>query len=475
MFNTIRFYIAKMGSKISSQIHKFGIGGGNNIPGYVFHKIAGDEAIRDLASEMSVGPILITGTNGKTTTTTLLIKLLSKDTQIRKSFENNTIYSIITGILKGKGDIGVFEYGIRNKIYGIPDTVQKMINPVGVVYTTISREHSQVAGVKNPFNEYVEAKSLLTLAMDHGVIISNADDPITASIAFNKRKDVHVNFYGLAVDNITDIFRSINPFCPKCGKKLDYSHRFLNHRGIYSCECGFKHQEPNVKLVDVDFKSDMWDLTIEGNLYNYTNNKDVSFNVNITVPPFGLHNIYNTLASICAYATFTPKIANIENTIKEVFNNLDMSFIPPGRFEVVKVNGKYIGLGQGDNGDAAKINALFMNQYIDGPLEFIYTTPDEYEEEIFEDHLEVIKNLNPDHIIVVPGRKSIKKAKQYYDIIAGEFENSEFYPLSYDEMAKRIEKLVDLAKNSKYDYVIMTGCGEEQEMWEKIKQKLIKK
>ena len=110
-----------------------------------------------------------------------------------------------------------------------------------------------------------------------------------------------------------------------------------------------------------------------------------------------------------------------------------------------------------------------MNQYIGGPLEFIYTTPDEYEDEIFEDHLEVIKSLNPDHVIVVPGRKSSKKAKQYYDIIAREFDNTEFY----DKIDKRVEKLVDLAKTSNYDYVIMTGCGEEQEMWENIKQKLI--
>lgn len=258
-------------------------------------------------------------------------------------------------------------------------------------------------------------------------------------------------------------------------KKLEYSQKFLNHRGIYSCECGFKRHELNVKLVGADFKPDNWDLTIEGNLYNYTNNKDISFEVSINVPPFGFHNIYNTLASICTYATFTPKIDNIENTIKEVFNNLDMSFIPPGRFEVVKLNDKYVGLGQGDNGDAAKINALFMNQYIDGPLEFIYTTPDENEEEIFEDHLEVIKNLNPDHMIVVPGRKSIEKAKEYYNIISEEYDNADFYPLSYDKMDERIRKLVDLAETSDYNYVIMTGCGEEQEMWENIKQKLINK
>ena len=42
-------------------------------------------------------------------------------------------------------------------------------------------------------------------------------------------------------------------------------------------------------------------------------------------------------------------------------------------------------------------------------------------------------------------------------------------------MDERIRKLVDLAETSDYNYVIMTGCGEEQEMWENIKQKLINK
>lgn len=150
-----------------------------------------------------------------------------------------------------------------------------------------------------------------------------------------------------------------------------------------------------------------------------------------------------------------------------------MSFIPPGRFEVVSVKGKKVGLGQGDNGDALKTNGLFMKQYIKGPLEFIYTTPDVAEEEIFEDHKKVIKALQPEHLIVIPGRKSVEMAKTYYNQLKDEFD-SEFYPLSYDEMDLRINKLCELALNSKYDYVIMSGCGEEQAMWEEIKQKLIK-
>ena len=44
-------------------------------------------------SQLVIPVIGITGTNGKTTTTTLLIKLMSKDVQIRKSYENNILNS----------------------------------------------------------------------------------------------------------------------------------------------------------------------------------------------------------------------------------------------------------------------------------------------------------------------------------------------------------------------------------------------
>ena len=472
MVSFFKFNIAKLSGKVACKLAKYGPGSGGTYPGHVFTKIGGQESIPELASGLKLGSVLITGTNGKTTTTTLLIKLMSKDIQIRRSYENNILNSIVTALLSQEGDLGIFEYGIRDLAHGIPDTVQRLINPIGVVYTTISQEHTQVAGVRNPFESYYKAKKLLSAGMQKGAIVTNCDDPRTAFIGLTKESDVNVNYYGIATDAIEDIGDNTIE-CPKCGKLLDYTHFYLNHRGVYVCECGFKRPEPNVKLTDIEFGTSSWNLTIEGDLFNYTASKNIKFNLKLNVPPFGFHNIYNTLASITAYATFTPKVENIENTIKDVFNNLDMSFIPPGRFEVVDVGGKFVGLGQGDNGDALKINALFMKQFIDEPFEFIYTTPDENEEEIFEDHYEVIKSMNPDHMIVVPGRHSIEKAKEYCEIIRKDYPTADFYPLSYEEMDKRIEKLTNLALTSDYKYVIMTGCGEEQAMWERIKRNII--
>lgn len=473
MVSSLRYNLAKIIGKSAIHISKLGSGSGTSFPGFVFLKLGGENALKRLSQEQGIGSIMVTGTNGKTTTTTLLITLLSKDLDVRRSYESNTISAIATGLLKGDGDLGIFEYGIRDIKHGMPEKVQSLINPIGIVYTTISREHAQVAGVKNPFNKYLEAKTLLSKNMDKGIIITNADDPRTANIGLSKSQDIKINYYGLEDKTILDIFEDDIINCPRCGNPLTYFHHFMNHRGLYECKtCGFKRPPLNVSLKNIEFE-DKWILNIEGNLFNYTLNKDISFKVEISVPPFGFHNVYNSLAAITAYASFTPKVEKIEKTICDVFNNLDMSFIPPGRFEVVDINGKKVGLGQGDNGDAIKINALFMKQYIDGPLEFIYTTPDVGEEEIFEDHLKAIRELAPDHLIVVPGRESIEIAEKYYNQIKDEF-NCEFYPLGYEDMEDRIDKLCNLTLNSSYDYIIMTGCGEEQAMWENIKQKLIK-
>ena len=472
MVNLLKFEIAKLSGKMVAFLAKRGSGSGGTYAGHIFTKIGGYDSIAELASQLKIGSVLITGTNGKTTTTTLLIRLMSNDIKIRQTYENNILNSMVTSLLTQEGDIGIFEYGIRNITYGIPDTVERLIKPIGVVYTTISQEHTQVAGIKNPFEEYYKAKKLLSQGMERGCVVTNTDDPRTALIGLEKESDVNVNYYGIEADGIEDIgAESIQ--CPKCGEMLTYSKNYLNHRGVYTCSCGFKRPELDVKLTKAEFGTDKWILKIEGNLFNYTVSKDIKLDLELKVPPFGFHNIYNTLASITAYATFTPKVENIESTIYKIFNNLDMSFIPPGRFEVVDIGGKFVGLGQGDNGDALKINAMYMNQFVDAPLEFIYTTPEENEEEIFNDHFKVIKSMNPEHVIVVPGRKSIDKAKEYYEIIRQEYEDAEFYPLSYDEMDVRIAKLIDLARNSDYKYVIMSGCGEEQAMWEQIKRGLI--
>ena len=469
MVSNFKYKFSKQLSKILNSVMKVLPTGGKSLPGYFYIRLMGVDDVRILAEDqVSKGSILITGTNGKTTTTRMIIELLSMDTFISKSFDNNTINAVTTGLLDSEGNIGVFEYGIRDIKHGQPDTVQKAINPMGVVYTTISREHTQVAGVKNPFEEYYMAKKLLSQNMDEGVIIVNADDPFTANIGLEKEKDVNVIYYGLNLNIENTIGQVAN--CPRCGKPLNYNEYYMNHRGDYYCSCGFKRPEPNVKINNLEVKNNDFIINIDVDIFNYIKKTQVKFNTNLKAPLLGLHNLYNTLCAITTYSTFTPKPENIIKNITEYFSNLDKKILPQGRFELIKYKNKLIGVGQGDNGDALLVNSLFMKQNIgDEKLHFIYTTPDEFEEEIFEDHLSIMKQLEPDFVSVLPGRESAKIAGYYNDQIKVIF-NSEVY--SIEDLNKRIEKIIEIMDNSKYTNILITGCGEEHQFWAKLIEKI---
>ena len=472
MTKNIKYVLGKTIGQFLVKVLKIMPTGGKSFPGLFFIKFSGWNCLNDLTkSQIEKGSILITGTNGKTTTTTMIIDLFSKDSKISSSVGNNTIFALTTGLLEHNGEIGIFEYGIRDIEHGIPEKASNLIKPECVVYTNISREHTQVSGVKNPFEDYVKAKTLLSKAVQNGMIITNADDPNTAYIGLNKKEDNnHVVYYGVNLESLNDIFDNPVVKCPKCGKELEYSKYYINQRGLYSCSCGFNRPKPDVELVSFNEIDGKWIAQIKGNPYNYHTKNNIPFDLTLNLPPFGIHNLYNVLCAVTTYASFTPKTDNIEKNITEYFNSLEIGILPPGRFEIIPVDEKTVGVGQGDNGDALKVNLLLMKNYVKDKVEFIYTTPDTNEEEIFEDHISAIRKLNPDHLIVLPGRTSTEAANNYYNQIKDEF-SSDFYPLEFD-FETRINKTVELIKKSDYKYVIVTGCGEEIDLWEAIKKKL---
>jgi len=464
-----KFFIAKTLGQLAFPILKIMPTGGKSFPGLVYLNMAGKESLHDLAkSQIDQGSILITGTNGKTTTTTMIINILSKDFNLATSVGNNTIYALTTGLLHNKGQMGVFEYGIRDIQHGTPDLICDQIQPIGVVYTNISREHTQVAGVKNPFKDYVRAKTLLSESMHDGVLITNADDPNTTFIGTNKEKDNHVVYYGFELDDYVDIFDEESVKCPNCDGELTYTKKYFGQRGDYTCSCGFKRPEPNVKLTKFVQDNNKYLITIDVDAYNYHKKDTVKYTLDMELPVIGMHNLYNCLATIATYTVFSTS-ENIKENILDFFREYEIP-VPPGRFEILKVGDKTIGVGQGDNGDALKVNALLMKNYIDDEFEFIYTTPDTNEEEIFEDHCLSIKALNPDKLVVLPGRVSSETAETYYNQIKDNYD-SEFYPVEFD-FEKRIDKVIELIKNSQYKNIIISGCGEEIIFWDELKNKI---
>ncbi|MDR1820794.1 MAG: UDP-N-acetylmuramyl peptide synthase [Methanobrevibacter sp.] len=485
----IEYLIAKIAGKFALQGTKLGKGMGKSFPGYLFLKIASFNGLKLLAKNPKCGSIILTGTNGKTTTTKILIRLMKNEYKIAANYESNTINAITTGLLNDNVDFGIFEYGIRDTIHGIPDKIQELVDPIGVVYTNISREHTQVGGVKNRFEDYLNAKSLLTKNMKKGIIISNGDNPYTTYITKNKEKESEKEGYTLKVNYFSSILNleTTDKKCPACSKNLRY-HKYENDtlkypNKNYHCDCGFFKPAPQVKLTEIEINADRWKFKVVGSPYNYFLKDKFSFDFTSDFPPIGLHNLNNGLTAITAYASFTSRPEKFEDNVKKIFSEIGKDILPPGRFEIFEIKKlddtnqknikvKHVGLGQGDNGEALNVNMKFMKLIMkNNNLHFIYTSPDDFEEDIFDDHLKVIEEAKPLKVSVLPGRNSLKMGEKAYNIIKKMYD-SEFHPIV--DQNERINKIHEIILSSDMDYVIASGCGEEQKMWETIKEQLRK-
>lgn len=470
IFKKFRCKTAEIAGKSAKFMVKQGKGMGKSFPGYIFLRLGSLSCVELLAQKPEIGSILITGTNGKTTTTRLTSLLLGKDTDIAYNYDSNTLNAVVTGLLTDNVQLGVFEYGIRDIEHAIPDQVCNLINPAGVVYTTISREHSLVAGKKNPFQKYLKAKKLLSQPMKRGIVISNADDPNTAYIGKEKEKDIRVNYYGLDIGLEDDLPLTWEVKCPYCAEILNYSHRYLNHRGIYQCSCGFSRPEPQIKFSNFKNLKNSWEVELEAQPFNYSVNDILDLNFSLNLPDFGVHNLYNFLCALSTYLSFTPYPEKIVETVKAASKIFDVSILPPGRFEIFQMDHKIVGIGQGDNGDALKANIQYIDSYSSEELAIIYTTPDQDEDDIFEDHLISLIAQKPVKIYVFPGRESVKAAKAYYEILREKLD-AEFYPISNENLSEKMDQIIQIIINSPHHKIMVSGCGPEHELWARLKSR----
>ncbi len=472
----MRVRLGVIAGRLADLIARLGPGMGRSLPGWTAIKVGGLDVVRYLASKPRYGVVLITGTNGKTTTTRLTCSLLSRVAKTSCNYDSNTVNALTTALLRAKdADIVVAEYGIRNKRFGIPDTVCRLVNPTAITYTTISKEHyKENLDAEDPFEAYFDAKRSLARPLKGGALVLNADDPRVAYIREEKKGDpVDYTWYGLEVENIEDPTPPTDdPDCPVCGSPLGYERRYFNHKGVYGCpSCGFSRPDPDVKVVRLSGGPDEWNLLIEYNVKNVVTGENLEGEVKFHLPLPGLHNVYNSVAAVATFLTVTPETEGHERVVRDVMEDIDpTAFIPPGRFEILDVNGKPVGVGQGDNGDAFKANANLMLEEAGGVVTAVYATPDEGEDPIFRMHRRILEALKPEKVHVFPGRESVEAAERYAEDLSEDFD-VEFHPIPHERMSEKVREMAEVCRREQGP-VFASGCGPEHDMWDALKREL---
>lgn len=324
----LRLTIALTTAKLIALVLKTKGSGATAAPGLIALKIDSN-LINKLCAKISGGSIIISGTNGKTTTARLTFDILSRDYKIIHNRQGSNLMRGIASALIAKttisgkimGDLAIWETDEATLPAAIEETSAQTI----VLLNLFRDQLDRYGEVESTRQKWQEAISKLPKT---ATLILNTDDPGVAS--FYKSFDGKIITFGITDSKIsstqtTGVLDIKN--CPICQNKLIYKTYTFGHLGEYKCsKCDFKKQKIQVAASNLSFSQDF-----ETTANIKITNKDYKAVYNLP----GVYNVYNLLAA--ASVSTTLKIS--PNKILESIRNFTPVF---GRFQKIQIRGRKI-------------------------------------------------------------------------------------------------------------------------------------
>lgn len=315
---SIKTIISILSAKFTLFLTKTILKGGTTFPGRVALKID-----KNILSKISKGykVILVTGTNGKTTTTSMIYNIIKESGH--PVITNNTGANLFPGIVttfvdsfkfgsKVKDNYAVIEVDEANLKY-----ITEYITPEVITVTNLFRDQLDRYGeVYTTLNKILEG----IYNVPETTLILNGDESLLGKL--DLKNPVHFYGFDKAVnDNKTIEINADAKFCKFCKTPYEYNFVTYNHLGDFYCpNCGYKRSDLMYAVTDIiDINADK---------------STVKFNdLEVSINQSGTYNIYNGL---CAYS-IAKELGIADSAIKKSLENQSSSF---GRQETINIEGK---------------------------------------------------------------------------------------------------------------------------------------
>jgi UDP-N-acetylmuramyl tripeptide synthase len=324
MHETVTLAITKSAATMSRVL---GRGGGHALPGLIAERID-PQLIQKLAAKLPNGIILVTGTNGKTTTTKLIAAALqaSGERVLTNSTGSNLVRGVTSALIAAADIRGNIDATIG--LFEVDEANLRLVAP------TLQPQHIVVLNLfRDQLDRYGELDTTAAMigqgiAATKAKVYLNADDALVASLAKYAAAPELVSYFGIeelplttpAHQTATDSDR-----CPLCGERMKFSQVFYSHLGHYECPNGdYSRPQPEVSITHVD-ESDL-----EGVKFAVAVGGERS---EVTFPLPGTYNLYNALASISVTAGLGVQLSVLAKT-------LETTEAAYGRMEKVRLDGR---------------------------------------------------------------------------------------------------------------------------------------
>lgn len=170
-------------------------GGGSALPGLIVEKLDKDFLSHTL-SQLPLGVVMVSGTNGKTTTTKMVVELLRSQglkvftNPTGSNFKRGVISSLIDSInLKGNldADIAVLELDEAHAVHFVRE-----VKPAYALILNVMRDQLDRFG---EIDKTADMLATITKTASKGVVL-NREDPLIKAIG-SQLKNVDVRYFGL--------------------------------------------------------------------------------------------------------------------------------------------------------------------------------------------------------------------------------------------------------------------------------------
>jgi lipid II isoglutaminyl synthase (glutamine-hydrolysing) len=298
-----------------------GRGGGTTLPGKILATID-PAALSTLSARLPQGSAVVSATNGKTTTASLVATILAPRVRLAHNRSGANLVSGVTStLIEERGaELGLFEVDEG----AFPD-VARRIKPRAVCLGNLFRDQLDRYGELERIAEHWRAA--VSELPSAATLVVNADDPQVGDLA-----TVHPGAVTFGLDDPVQARPSLqhaadSKYCLRCGTPYVYATAYVGHLGDYRCPaCGHSRPPLHVAARNVELHG------LQAVSFDLATPEDTR-RVRIELP--GLYNVYNALAAAALARA-------LGATPEEVGEGLSRAGPAFGRAERIDVEGRIL-------------------------------------------------------------------------------------------------------------------------------------
>ena len=298
-----------------------GRGGGTTLPGKLLWKVD-PGAIDALAAKLPAGAAVISATNGKTTTSAMLARIVGSRYRLAWNSSGANLASGIASTLLASRDaeLGLLEVDE----FALPEMMRRLRPRVISLGNLFRDQLDRYGELEHIAERWRAAVSSLPTA---SVLIVNADDPLVAELADGRSQSLRFGVDDPRLARPALQHAADSKYCVRCGAPYSYAAAYVGHLGDYRCPaCGHARPPLDIAARSIDLQA------LDASVFDLVTPAGT---VRLRLPVPGLYNVYNALAAAAAALA-------LDASLDEIVAGLGAFTAAFGRFERIDAGDRRI-------------------------------------------------------------------------------------------------------------------------------------